>query len=468
MGVCLSKAASPPNTAGLGGSTVGATLTRRPVDADIDFIDNDFDSSSTLVLLRAHLRSNAPVGHGQLELRLYTLGLGQDGLPEVSREDITSHRGSGWAEWRVVHAFDLPQHFRLTAVDQSLTTAATHQHVPVVDHLGHVDFALSELLCSPGQSLVFDVVSQGVTCEMSACVAVAPGTLLQLDVASRHLQLARDSTLGPEGLLDSPVLHLARKQEGQQTWSPVLKAQAPMMSQDWRLTDGGREPDKPVTLQVKQTQLRTQPCFLDFLAQGARLSLMFAVDFSESNPQQSHPACMHHYPQGEASACEQVLGCTADLVSVYCESNEFTLWGFGGSLSSAGCYPLNGNSFLPRIQGVDMLLNTYHQVLGKTSLQGPLQLLPVLQGAVQEVQSARAPHNSHHLLVITISDSPADLPSVRGLLPRLSALSLSALLIGIGDGGFEPLQAMADEQAMLSPADQGGCPASLRDEPGNI
>lgn len=69
-------------------------------------------------------------------------------------------------------------------------------------------------------------------------------------------------------------------------------------------------------VQVKQTQLRTQPCFLEFLAQGARLSLMFAVDFSECNPEPSHPSCMHHFPQGDASACEQVLGCTADLVSV--------------------------------------------------------------------------------------------------------------------------------------------------------
>lgn len=99
-------------------------------------------------------------------------------------------------------------------------------------------------------------------------------------------------------------------------------------------------------------------------------------------------------------------------------------------------------------QGVDMLLSTYHQVLGKTCLQGPLQLMPVLQGAVAEVQSAPQPHNSYHLLVIAISGSPADLPSVQALLPHLAALSLSVLLIGIGDGGFEPLQVCASPGAL--------------------
>lgn len=91
---------------------------------------------------------------------------------------------------------------------------------------GHADFTLPDLLCSPDQTLDLSIQSHGLSCAVTAQVAVAPGTLLQLDIAADNLQLSSESVHGPEGLLDIPILHLARKQEGHNAWSPVLQAQA--------------------------------------------------------------------------------------------------------------------------------------------------------------------------------------------------------------------------------------------------
>lgn len=84
------------------------------------------------------------------------------------------------------------------------------------------------------------------------------------------------------------------------------------------LTPGSRA----MTVQVTQTQVRTQPCFLEYLAQGARLCLLFAVDFSGCNPEPSSPACMHHFPQGDATPCEAVMACFADLLMVRASVGE--------------------------------------------------------------------------------------------------------------------------------------------------
>ena len=74
---------------------------------------------------------------------------------------------------------------------------------------------------------------------------------------------------------------------------------------------------RPATAaQVKQTQLQPPPCFLDYFAEGARLSLMFAVDFSGSNPDPSSPSCMHHTPPSGYSACELAFQCVADIAAV--------------------------------------------------------------------------------------------------------------------------------------------------------
>ena len=62
----------------------------------------------------------------------------------------------------------------------------------------------------------------GIACTLGAQLAVAPGTLLQLDIATDSLQSA--ATDGGLTVGDSPLmLHVARQKE-QGKWTPVLKA----------------------------------------------------------------------------------------------------------------------------------------------------------------------------------------------------------------------------------------------------
>ena len=98
------------------------------------------------------------------------------------------------------------------------------------------------------------------------------------------------------------------------------------------------------------------------------------------------------------------------------------------------------------MQGVAGVLSTYHQVLGKTGMAGELCLLPVLEGALQQVSPpvplGPTEPQPYHLLIAALSAVPTDLEAVRGLLPELAGLPLSVLLIGIGEEGFDTLQVL--------------------------
>lgn len=70
-------------------------------------------------------------------------------------------------------------------------------------------------------------------------------------------------------------------------------------------------------MQVRRSELISQPCFLDYIVGGCHLSLIVAVDLSESNLPQSDKASMHYQRQkGAASACQQAFCTLAEVALV--------------------------------------------------------------------------------------------------------------------------------------------------------
>lgn len=70
-------------------------------------------------------------------------------------------------------------------------------------------------------------------------------------------------------------------------------------------------------LQVNPVLLRPHPCFLEHVIDGLRLSVMFAIDFTEGNPEYEDRQCMHHELPGQAgSICQAVMTAVADVLCV--------------------------------------------------------------------------------------------------------------------------------------------------------
>ena len=73
------------------------------------------------------------------------------------------------------------------------------------------------------------------------------------------------------------------------------------------------------------------------------------------------------------------------LVPYDCDQS-FPVYGFGGKLDENNqdyCFPLNGNSENPQMQGLNMVLETYREKLPDIKFMKNTKFAPVLQGFLE-------------------------------------------------------------------------------------
>lgn len=500
MGQCLAK---PHGHAYVPQSSLPgrATITPRQEDSTLITLIDTSQSTHCLVRISVLIKSTGPAAPRAIEAVLQSFGQASE-LGKALPKAGSSHTQAGlWDEWRLFYTFEQVQQLRLIifAHAPSISDNGKVQDKAELQEIGLEDFTLAYLLCQEQQAMQMRLQARDVACTVAAELLLGPFTQLQVDLSVAPLQQ-------PDGV---PALVLAR-QNGHLSWTSILTAQAPAGGHTWRVvlpamllcgqtgaevvrwqllvgetllgscqvplhnmlhhgqqdwpltpqlrndtqadddTNSESEYDVPSSLQVNPVLLRPHPCFLEHVIDGLRLSVMFAIDFTEGNPEYEDRQCMHHELPGQAgSICQAVMTAVADVLCAYCDQDWFTLWGFGGSLSAAGCYPLNGNSFMPKVQGVDGVINTYRRVCSRTKMQGPLQLAPVIQGALQEAQGLSGMQTAGaglRIMLVILSDDPFDLAQVQEEVKAAQEQPLVILVVGIGTSGFHEMEELASSQ----------------------
>lgn len=138
----------------------------------------------------------------------------------------------------------------------------------------------------------------------------------------------------------------------------------------------------------------------------------------------------------------------------------FNTFGFGGiprhmGLNSVShCFPLNGNTSDPRIQGVEGICAAYRQTLAQIGLGGPTNFTPVIEAFGGFASANQAAYKYQILLIIT-DGMITDMQQTINAIVKVSMLPTSIIIVGVGNADFSSMEQLD--------GDDGG----LRDSFGN-
>lgn len=111
------------------------------------------------------------------------------------------------------------------------------------------------------------------------------------------------------------------------------------------------------TLNISNAQIFMRPSFVDYLRSGWQISLVGAIDYTQSNGNPSNPSSLH-YLGGRMNQYEAALISVGSIVEPYDSDRSFPVFGFGGiprhleENKTNHCFAMNGNRANPSIVGL--------------------------------------------------------------------------------------------------------------------
>uniref|UniRef100_A0A8C2FCZ6 Copine Vb n=1 Tax=Cyprinus carpio TaxID=7962 RepID=A0A8C2FCZ6_CYPCA len=134
---------------------------------------------------------------------------------------------------------------------------------------------------------------------------------------------------------------------------------------------------------------------------GAR-NFWFAVQFS-GNPSQS--TSLHYMNPYQMNAYALALKAVGEIIQDYDSDKMFPALGFGAKLPPDGRvsheFPLNGNIENPYCNGIEGILEAYHQSLKTVQLYGPTNFAPVVNHVARYAAAVQDGSQYFVLLIIT-------------------------------------------------------------------
>lgn len=97
--------------------------------------------------------------------------------------------------------------------------------------------------------------------------------------------------------------------------------------------------------------------FLDFIYSELDITLLVAVDFTESNGKQDRPSSLHYFDE-ESNQYLQAISQVGGILENYSSDKSYLLLGFGAKIDwllskPSYCFALNGNIFDPKVKGIE-------------------------------------------------------------------------------------------------------------------
>ncbi|KAG1669580.1 hypothetical protein FOA52_006353 [Chlamydomonas sp. UWO 241] len=431
------------------------------------------------------------------------------GWVEVGRTEVISNDQDPKfiKKFRLLYNFEAVQMYKLHLVDVDKQHNPETCAVKSCDHLGDVEFRLSDVLTSSNRSVTLALTNTSrktskvhlMAEEMSSAREVLTMALCAKGLKNVEVMSKSD-----------PFLQISRSTEAG-AWVPVFKTETidNNLNPAWRaftikatqLNNG--DPNRPLLLsvydhedngrhrllgQVETNALKLKalsedkgslqlsapdgtargeisvssfsveikPTFLDYLQGGAEISFMVAVDYTGSNRDPRDPASLHYCgTEGEQRRTpyeEAIIG-IARVLEAYDSDKIFQGFGFGCKPPGGvvqHCAPLGADG-TGTCFGIAGVLHAYRHTLYTMALSGPTLFAPLLRTAVSLVRQPTAGLKYHVLLILT-DGCIHDMQDTVDLIVEASSLPLSILIVGIGESPelakMEVLD--ADKKALVS------------------
>ncbi|XP_029550856.1 copine-5 isoform X3 [Salmo trutta] len=136
------------------------------------------------------------------------------------------------------------------------------------------------------------------------------------------------------------------------------------------------------TVTLLSFSVESECTFLDYIKGGTQINFTVAIDFTASNGNPSQSTSLHYMNPYQMNAYAMALKAVGEIIQDYDSDKMFPALGFGAKLPPDGRvsheFPLNGDIENPYCNGIDGILEAYHESLKSVQLYGPTNFAPIV------------------------------------------------------------------------------------------
>uniref|UniRef100_A0A8C4SP37 Copine Vb n=1 Tax=Erpetoichthys calabaricus TaxID=27687 RepID=A0A8C4SP37_ERPCA len=175
------------------------------------------------------------------------------------------------------------------------------------------------------------------------------------------------------------------------------------------------------------------------------------LDYIKGNPSQS--TSLHYMNPYQMNAYAMALKAVGEIIQDYDSDKMFPALGFGAKLPPDGRvsheFPLNGNIENPYCNGIEGILEAYHQSLKTVQLYGPTNFAPVVNHVAR--YAAAVQDGSQYFVLLIITDGViSDMAQTKEAIVNAAKLPMSIIIVGVGQAEFDAMVELDGDDIRIS------------------
>jgi hypothetical protein len=188
---------------------------------------------------------------------------------------------------------------------------------------------------------------------------------------------------------------------------------------------------------IRAASLTERLTFYGHIQRGLRFCFACAIDFASGNRPASDTKSLHYLLFKHPNAYEKIMSAIGGVVEQYSNHRLCQAWGFGAKLNRqlSQTSPLVNETGSPKLAGVFSLLNAYAAIIEKLQFDGPAELLPSFNQALQGIQD-QGEIKEYLVFLVMIHADPVDLSKFLEAVHAHQSSPVSVVIVGIGTNSF--------------------------------
>ncbi|KAK0146794.1 Copine-5 [Merluccius polli] len=207
------------------------------------------------------------------------------------------------------------------------------------------------------------------------------------------------------------------------------------------------------TVSLLSFSVESEHTFLDYIKGGTQIHFTVAIDFTASNGNPSQSTSLHYMNPYQMNAYAMALKAVGEIIQDYDSDKMFPALGFGAKLPPDGRvsheFPLNGNIENPYCNGMEGILDAYHQSLKTVQLYGPTNFAPIVNHVAR--YAAAVQDGSQYFVLLIITDGViSDMAQTKEAIVNAAKLPMSIIIVGVGQAEFDAMVELDGDDIRIS------------------
>ncbi|XP_059188447.1 copine Va isoform X2 [Centropristis striata] len=207
------------------------------------------------------------------------------------------------------------------------------------------------------------------------------------------------------------------------------------------------------TVSLLSFNVESEHTFLDYIKGGTQIHFTVAIDFTASNGNPSQSTSLHYMNPYQMNAYAMALKAVGEIIQDYDSDKMFPALGFGAKLPPDGRvsheFPLNGNTENPYCNGMEGILEAYHQSLKTVQLYGPTNFAPVVNHVAR--YAAAVQDGTQYFVLLIITDGViSDMAQTKEAIVNAAKLPMSIIIVGVGQAEFDAMVELDGDDIRIS------------------